>query len=316
MSVERAVQHVTVDLDAGQRIDNFLLRELSGVPRSRVYRMVRKGEVRVNGRRIGPYYKLRAGDVVRVPPWHGAPQALAAQVPGWQLDRLEGAVLFEDDALMVVNKPAGLAVHGGSGIQLGLIEILRQQRPELDRLALVHRLDRDTSGCLLLAKTRPALLAMHRAFREGQVRKTYDLLVHGGWPRRVRTVSLKLSRYVTASGERRVRVDASGKASRTDFEIERRSDRVSWLRAHPQTGRTHQIRVHAQAEGHPLVGDEKYASEAQLGQARAAALNRLYLHARVLTLPEAAGGHRFEVPAPDDFEVAWEKMRGASGAPD
>jgi 23S rRNA pseudouridine955/2504/2580 synthase len=313
MAVERSVQHVTVDVDAGQRIDNFLLRELAGVPRSRVYRMVRKGEVRVNGRRVGPFYKLRTGDVVRVPPWHGAPEAQAAHVPTRQLEQLAAAVLFENDALMVVNKPAGLAVHGGSGIQLGLIEMLRQSRPELDRLTLVHRLDRDTSGCLLLAKTRPALLALHRAFRQGQMRKTYELLVHGAWPRRTRTVSFRLTRYVTASGERRVRVDASGKPSRTDFELERRSERVSWLRAHPQTGRTHQIRVHAQATGHPLVGDQKYATEAQLRQAQAAGLSRLYLHASVLTLPEAAGGHRFEVPVPDDFDEAWNRLAGTAG---
>jgi 23S rRNA pseudouridine955/2504/2580 synthase len=272
------------------------------VPRSRVYRMLRRGEVRVNGGRISPEYRLRHGDRVRLPPWRGRAPSEQPGAPAPQLRRLLDAVLFEDDEIIVLNKPSGIAVHGGSGISLGIVEMMRQARPDLARLELVHRLDRDTSGCLLLAKSRRALLPLHAAFRSGDVHKTYDVYVHGAWPKRIRSVSRNLTRYLTRSGERRVRSDLDGRAARTEFGIEAVAPGATWLRAHPHTGRTHQIRVHCQISGHPVVGDVKYANDEQQALARRVGIDRLCLHARVIVVP---GARRFEAPLPDDMVRAW-----------
>ncbi|MEZ5560739.1 MAG: RluA family pseudouridine synthase [Pseudomonadales bacterium] len=306
-----ARQVVVVRDDAGQRIDNFLLRELAGVPRSRIYRMLRSGEVRVNGGRVKPTQRLVAGDRIRIPPVRTAAAedpartgAAAAFIGDRLLQQLEQAVLFEDERLLVVNKPAGLAVHGGSGLSYGAIEALRRMRPDVP-LSLAHRLDRDTSGCLLLAKSRGVLQSLHSALRERQVRKHYELIVHGRWPRRVTTVRLALHRYHTASGERRVRVATDGKPSRTDFSIRAQSAQATRLEARLHTGRTHQIRVHAQASGHAVVGDEKYASEAQLDLARSLNIRRLCLHAWYLAFELDGQRLRFEAPPPADFERAW-----------
>jgi 23S rRNA pseudouridine955/2504/2580 synthase len=302
-----SVQHIDIEQDEGQRIDNFLLRTLRGVPRSRVYRMLRKGEVRVNGGRVAPEYRLQQGDRVRVPPWHAPAAPTPPPVAGWQVEQLRSATLFEDDEIIVLDKPSGLAVHGGSGISRGVVELMRDLRPDLPRLELVHRIDRDTSGCLVLAKSRSALLRLHAAFREGEVRKTYDVLVHGAWPRRVRSVSLRLARYVTRSGERRVRSELAGKPARTEFAVERTAEQASWLRAHPHTGRTHQIRVHCQMSGHPVIGDEKYADDEQQALARAAGIRRLCLHARSIVFP-GEPARRFEAPIPADLLRAWEAL--------
>jgi 23S rRNA pseudouridine955/2504/2580 synthase len=301
-----AVRLIEIDDDQGQRVDNFLLRVLSGVPRSRIYRMVRKGEVRVNGGRVAPDYRLRRGDRLRVPPARVAEPSVQAAAPRRDLDRLARAVVYEDADIIVLDKPRGFAVHGGSGVQLGVVEMMRRVRPDLDRLELVHRLDRDTSGCLVLAKSRRALLPLHAAFREGRVRKTYDVFVHGVWPKRTRTVALSLARYLTPSGERRVRADAAGKTARTEFAIEAMAAQATWLRAHPHTGRTHQIRVHCQRSGHPVIGDDKYANDAQLARTHAAGIRRLCLHARALVLP---GVGRFEAPLPPDLQAAWTCLR-------
>jgi 23S rRNA pseudouridine955/2504/2580 synthase len=292
----------------GQRIDNFLLRELKGLPRSRVYSMLRSGEVRVNGGRVKPGHRLADGDEVRIPPVHGFSDQARTDTPAFigaaVLDALSVAVVHEDDDLLVLNKPAGMPVHGGSGLAFGVIEGLRRLRPG-DELALVHRLDRDTSGCLLVAKRRSVLLALHGALRDRTVKKTYRLIAHGAWPRRTRSVQLPLERYVTASGERRVRVAAAGKASRTDFAVLDRADRATLLEARLHTGRTHQIRVHALASGHAVVGDQKYASDAQLDEARGLGIHRLCLHAESLVFVHEDRRRRFEVPAPDDFVAAW-----------
>jgi 23S rRNA pseudouridine955/2504/2580 synthase len=303
------VQHVDIDQDVGQRIDNFLLRTLSGVPRSRIYRMLRRGEVRVNGGRVTPEYRLERGDRVRLPPWR-APAADAQPVaaPG-QLRRLDVAILYEDEDLIVLDKPAGIAVHGGSGVSLGVVEMMRQLRPELDRLELVHRLDRDTSGVLLLAKSRRALLPLHAAFRTSAVRKTYDVLVYGSWPKAARTMTQRLSRYLTRSGERRVRAAADGKPARTEFAVHATARDATWLRAHPHTGRTHQIRVHCLAAGHPVVGDAKYASDQQLARARELGITRLCLHARMLVLPDRQ--LRFEAALPASMLAAWSALGGS-----
>jgi 23S rRNA pseudouridine955/2504/2580 synthase len=302
------VRYVTVEDDEGQRVDNFLIRELSGVPRSRVYRLIRRGEVRVNRGRVGPDYRLKRGDLVRLPPHESTPAASPRPSIG-MIDWLERSILHEDDSVIVLNKPSGVAVHGGSGVSSGVIEALRVRTGERARLELAHRLDRDTSGCLVIAKGRAALVAWHGAFRDGRVQKTYDALVHGRWSRRLRTVDLRLMRYATRSGERRVRVEADGKSARTDYEVRRTSRRGTWVEAHPHTGRTHQIRVHCGASGHAVVGDAKYASDDELAIAKQLGIKRLCLHARSLAVVLDDGvRRRFDAPPPDDFLDAWAKL--------
>lgn len=304
------VEYREIADSVGQRIDNYLLRELAGVPRSRVYRMLRKGEARVNGRRIRPDYRLKSGDVVRVPPWHAVSENAPAGRPSAEfLARLEAAILFEDDDVLVLNKPSGIAVHGGSGVDLGVIEAMRVLRPAVRRLELAHRIDRDTSGCLLLTKNRETLVAVHAALRGNRARKRYDVLVHGQWPTRLRVVQLPLRRYVTKSGERRVVVDRAGKPARTDFAVRASGRGGTRLEAHPQSGRTHQIRVHCQASEHPIVGDEKYGPEALRAAWRAAGIHRLGLHARAIKLELAGATRRFEAPPPTEFEDLWTLLR-------
>jgi 23S rRNA pseudouridine955/2504/2580 synthase len=306
---DHEVRHMEIDDAAGQRIDNFLLGAMAGVPRSRVYGMLRKGEVRVNGGRIRPDYRLKSGDVVRLPPWRGPVAGQATAPPRGLLDQL-AASIYQDAGVIVLNKPAGLAVHGGSGIQSGVIEALRLLYPNERRLELAHRLDRDTSGCLVLARNRTALLELHAAFRAATVAKTYDALVYGAWPRTVRTVRAHLERFVTRSGERRVRVVDVGKSARTEFSVVASGERASWVKAHPHTGRTHQIRVHCLTSGHAIVGDEKYAPDELLAFSRAAGVRRLCLHATSVALPIGGAQRRFEAPVPADFVEAWELLRG------
>ncbi|MEQ8861381.1 MAG: RluA family pseudouridine synthase [Pseudomonadales bacterium] len=304
------MRYLTVRQDDRQRVDNFLLRELKGLPRSRIYQMLRKGEVRVNGGRVKPTHRLAVGDQVRIPPVHGLPGA-GADAPAFigdaVLGTLEEAVVFEDEDLLVINKPAGMPVHGGSGLAFGAIEALRRLRPGTD-LELVHRLDRDTSGCLLVAKSRSRLLELHRALREREVKKDYSLIVLGLWPRRTTTVQLPLKRYLTASGERRVRVADDGKPSRTDFEIRERGAAATLLSARLHTGRTHQIRVHACATGHPVAGDVKYSSPRQQGAVAACGVHRLCLHAAELVVVIGGRKHRFSAPLPADLIAAWEAL--------
>ena len=298
--------HTVVDR-AGQRLDNFLLGTLKRIPRSRVYAMVRKGEVRVNGGRARPDTRLAAGDVVRVPPVAIPVAATGGRAAERLGPAIREAVLYEDRHLVVLDKPAGIAVHGGSGVSAGVIEALRAAHPE-GWFELVHRLDRDTSGCLAVAKDRGTLLEMHRAFREGAVRKSYDLVVEGRWPRRLRTVRDRLRRYTLPNGERRVRVDGAGAPARTDFEVVEVIETArayTWLRAFPRTGRTHQIRVHAAAHGHPILGDRKYADR----NAARPGVRRLMLHASSIALPLAGGRRRFHAPRGELFEEAWDRLR-------
>lgn len=289
---------------AGQRIDNLLLRELKGVPRSRIYSMLRKGEVRVNGRRIKAGHRLAAGEEVRLPPWHGPAVAAAAASPSSGLsERLEAGILHEDDDLLVIDKPAGLAVHGGSGIHLGLVEALRALRPEAARLELAHRIDRDTSGCVLLAKRRAVLRRLHTLFRERRAAKTYLTLVEGAWPAHLRRLEAPLERRLAASGERFVRVSAAGKPAATEVRVERRLVGATLLEVTPETGRTHQIRVHLAAAGHPILGDPKYADPATRARHVELGARRLCLHASALELPDWAEGSslRFTAPLPRDM---------------
>ena len=291
-----APQVVAVDAEHGQRLDNFLLARLGGVPRSRVYRMLRRGEVRVDGGRKRPDYRLRRGENVRIPP-HRAPEpAAGSAAPSGLAEKLRARALYEDDRLIVLDKPSGLAVHGGSGVSFGVIEALRQGDPAI-RYELAHRLDRETSGCLAVAKTRSALLALHAEFRAGRVAKRYDLLAAGRWPERTRRVERPLQRYALPNGERRVRARADGAAARTDFAIVRRLADATWLQAYPKSGRTHQIRVHAAIVGHPILGDDKY------GGANAPDAPRLMLHASRLTLVVDGARRRFEAPLPAAFDA-------------
>lgn len=309
--VRPKVQFVEISADeAGQRVDNFLLAKLKGVPKSKVYRIVRKGEVRVNKGRIKPEYKLRAGDIVRVPPVVVPEKEPLPQAGRSLLKLLEGAVVYEDDSLLVVNKPSGLAVHGGSGISLGLIETLRQMRPDARFLELIHRIDRDTSGCVMVAKKRSMLRYMQKALREkslrgqvGGIEKVYWALVDGKWSSKRKKVDLPLRKVELASGENMVRVDQSGKPSLTHFSVVQGFSDCTLVEARPITGRTHQIRVHAQYFGHGLVGDSKYGLDGVNAVMKARGFNRLFLHAAKLRfkLPESDEVTEVFAPLPDDL---------------
>ncbi|HEY1329230.1 MAG TPA: RluA family pseudouridine synthase [Casimicrobiaceae bacterium] len=289
------VTWVTVDDSAaGQRVDNFLRRLLKGVPKSHVYRILRSGEVRINKGRAGPERRLEAGDVVRLPPLR-IPAAGARRVPP-PARPFRVPVLYEDDALIAVDKPAGLAVHGGSGIAHGLIEELRAARPQARFLELAHRLDRDTSGVLLVAKSRAALLGLHAALRRGEIDKRYQVLVRGRWRDAMRVVRAPLHKFSTVSGERRVRVDEAGRASETVFRRLRtwpaHQPPMALLEAELKTGRTHQIRVHLAHIGFSLAGDEKYGDFAWNRALHAAALRRMFLHAHRMSLRHPVSGER------------------------
>lgn len=284
----------------GQRIDNYLKTQLKGVPKSLIYRILRKGEVRVNKKRIKPEYKLIAGDEVRVPPVRVAE---ANELPSAKLSSiqaLEAMILFEDDALIVLNKPAGMAVHGGSGLSFGVIEALRSLRPESRFMELVHRLDRDTSGCLLIAKKRSALKSLHEQLRLKTMRKQYSALVRGQWQAHVKVVNAPLLKNVLQSGERIVRVNPEGKPSETRFHILKRFAEATLVEASPITGRTHQIRVHTAHAGHPIACDDKYGEATFDGKMRALGLQRLFLHASRLTFRHPVEQKDMTMEAPLD----------------
>ncbi|MDO0945028.1 RluA family pseudouridine synthase [Chromohalobacter israelensis] len=299
MAEGRDVQWVEVsEGQVGQRIDNFLRTRLKGAPKSLIYRIVRKGEIRVNKKRVKADYRLELGDLVRIPPLRLAPEEAVREVSDGLRNLLAGSVLVEGPDWLVINKPAGLAVHGGSGVKIGLIEALRQVRDDLDFLELVHRLDRDTSGCLLLAKSRTALVTLNQALKAHQMDKQYLALVQGRWPARREFVSARLDRFDAGNGERRVRVDSQGKVSRTRFAVREAFSRVTLIEAEPVTGRTHQIRVHAAHAGHALLGDDKYGTREGARLARELKLERLFLHSNALTFPEPSSGRPVHVKAP------------------
>lgn len=294
---------------AGQRLDNYLLRELKGLPRTRLYRALRKGEVRVNKGRVKADYRLKAGDSVRIPPLR-LPEAGGSTVnPGHWGALLDQRILYDDSGLLAINKPAGLAVHGGSGLSVGLIEILRQQRPEQRYLELVHRLDRETSGVLLLASKPAVLRDLHKQLREDHMDKRYVALVAGRWSSKRRFVDAPLLKNTVKSGERIVRVDAQGKAARTDFQVLQRFSDCTLVEARPQTGRTHQIRVHALHAGHPLLGDQKYAPRDVNVWARERGLKRLFLHAASLGFSLGEKGRmKIEAALDSDLKKFLEKL--------
>ncbi len=289
------------DEQAGQRIDNFLRRQLPGLPKGRLYRILRRGEVRVNGGRVRAAYKLISGDAVRIPPVriNAGPDAPAAG----KVADLERHVLFEDKRLLVINKPSGLAVHGGSGVSHGVIELLRAARPELRDLSLVHRLDRETSGCLVLAKRRSALRELHQKFRDGTVAKNYLALVIGDWQHGDQLVDAPLLVEHRKHGERHVVVSGAGKPAQTRMRLSRTFGKYSLLQCQPLTGRTHQIRVHALHLGHPVAGDERYGDPEVNATARKLGLKRLFLHAQSIAFPDDSGNElHFTAPLADDLE--------------
>ena len=291
-------QFVTIsEEEAGQRIDNYLLRICKGVPKSHVYRILRSGEVRVNKGRIDQLYRLVEGDVVRIPPIRIAEKSSAQEAPG-----AEFAIVFEDTHLLVIDKPAGVAVHGGSGVSYGVIEQLRASRPQAKFLELVHRLDRETSGLLLLAKKRSALTNLHEQMRDGHTDKRYLTAVYGDWLNKRQHVKLPLHKYTTADGERRVVVQAGGMESHTVFNLKRKWQEFALLEAELKTGRTHQIRVHLASSGFPILGDDKYGDFAlnkalQKGTASRGALKRMFLHAHQITFTHPDKGEQMTLRA-------------------
>lgn len=306
------VQWLSIDADqAGQRLDNFLLTFLKGVPKSLIYRIIRKGEVRINKSRARPDTRIAAGDVIRVPPVRRS-QSAPSPIPGERVQSLvREAIVFSSDDMLLVNKPSGLAVHGGSGLDFGLIEALRAAFPENAFLELVHRIDRDTSGLVMVAKRRSALRALQQQVRAREVTKRYHALVAGRWPASQDAVDVPLLRDALRSGERIVRVDQEGKASRTFYRVLETFAGYTLVEAQPVTGRTHQIRVHCQYAGHPIAGDEKYMDDASIKAFRRLGGRRLMLHASELEfcLPGTDQRRRFRADWPEDYGEVIELLR-------
>jgi 23S rRNA pseudouridine955/2504/2580 synthase len=293
-----AATNLEIDVDrAGQRLDNYLFRLLKGVPKSHVYRILRTGQVRVNSGRVDATYRLQAGDRLRIPPIRTAERPVSDRTIRPGAPTLSQHVLLEDDWLLVLNKPAGVAAHGGSGISRGVIEQLRLERPELRFLELVHRLDRDTSGVLLLAKKRGALVALHEQIRAGNIGKWYAVLVSGKWRNARQAVKLSLTKFVTASGERRVSVDEDGMDSHTVFTLIRTLPEFSLLEAELKTGRTHQIRVHLAHVGFPIAGDDKYGDFALNKTLPRRGLKRMFLHAARIQFEHPGTGQPVTIEA-------------------
>src|SRR5436190_13727861 len=302
-----AVNHVAVgEAGAGQRVDNFLLRVLKGVPKSHIYRILRSGEVRLNRKRVKPDARLALGDELRIPPIRTGAQT-AARLPTARPIAL--SILYEDDALIAIDKPSGLAVHGGSGVAFGLIEQLRAARPNAKFLELVHRLDRDTSGVLLVAKKRAALVGLHAALRDGRIDKRYQILVKGQWHEARKEVTLPLAKFLTSSGERRVRVEQEGGQNTKTVFYRRRvwthvDPPVSLLEAELHTGRTHQIRVHLTHLGFELAGDEKYGDFAWNRMLSKQGLKRMFLHARQITFAHPLEERAVDLESPLPAELS------------
>ena len=296
-----SVTFITVDENgADQRLDNYLIRLLKGVPKSHIYRIIRSGEIRVNKGRADAMQRLASGDTLRIPPIRLAAKATDEKVvPGASFP-----VVYEDDALLVINKPAGVAVHGGSGVSFGVIEQLRKARPDARYLELVHRLDRETSGLLMIAKKRSALVKLHEMIRNDVPQKRYFALALGRWPDKVHSVKLPLHRFHTPGGERMVRVDESlGIYAHTIFTVEQRFNDFTLLEALLRTGRTHQIRVHMQANGCPIAGDEKYGDFSANRDLQKHGLKRMFLHAANLVLPHPLTGEELQLHAPLPAEL-------------
>ncbi|WP_286293604.1 23S rRNA pseudouridine(955/2504/2580) synthase RluC [Vibrio apostichopi] len=296
--IRTQVQFVDIDEDmAGQRIDNFLRNQLKNIPKSMIYRIVRKGEVRVNKKRIKAEYKLKAGDLVRIPPVT-IEEKTEDSVPSTKLNKvseLEQCIIYEDDHMLILNKPSGTAVHGGSGLKFGAIEALRALRPDARFLELVHRIDRDTSGILLIAKKRSALRHLQAQFREKTVQKYYFALVMGEWKNSCKVVNAPLLKNEVNSI---VRVNPNGKASETRFKVLEKFQDATLVQASPITGRTHQIRVHAQYTGHPIAWDDRYGDRRFDAYTGKVGLNRLFLHAANIKFTHPGSEQKMDISAP------------------
>lgn len=292
-----SVQNINITEEyKDQRVDNYLIRQLKGVPKSRIYRIIRKGEVRVNGSRVKPDRKLQQGDVLRIPPIRVA----VRDAEGKPKDKnILKTIIYEDKFVLVIDKPWGIAVHGGSGVDFGVIEALRWSKPENEYMELVHRLDRGTSGCLMVAKKRSYLRQVHEGLRDGHsVHKSYLVVVEGVWPKRKQRVNAPLIKNVLKSGERITVVSSEGKESITEFVLLVQNDQYSLLRARPLTGRTHQIRVHCSHVGCPVVGDEKYGDAQRIKALKQLGYSRMMLHAESIVIPDSGIDSlcRFEAP--------------------
>ncbi|MFP4146653.1 MAG: RluA family pseudouridine synthase [Halorhodospira sp.] len=308
------VRHHQVATDeAGQRIDNFLLRQLKGLPRSRVYRLLRRGEVRVDGGRVCPTRRLRAGEIVRIPPVsvRKRGEGSGKELPAGLSERLRSAVLYEDERLLILDKPSGLAVHGGSTVRLGLVEALRLLRPEQPFLELAHRLDQETSGCLILAKRRSTLRRLHEQLRRGAIEKRYTALLAGCVPGSSSfRVEAPLERLPGPVRERQVQVSQQGRSALTAFRVKQRWSEATLVEARLETGRTHQIRVHARHIGYPVAGDDRYGDRARSAPMRRLGLRRLFLHAASLRFsnPETGEAIRVEAPLSADLQAVIEQL--------
>jgi 23S rRNA pseudouridine955/2504/2580 synthase len=310
------VEHVRVgDDEAGQRLDNFLLSRLKGIPRTRIYRLVRKGEVRVNKGRSSASYRLCPGDLIRIPPVRRSAPVSGPTIGPGARGFLESRVLFEDERLIVLDKPSGMAVHGGSGLSFGVIEALRAARPEASYLELVHRLDKDTSGCLMVAKRRSYLRSLHALLRTGRVEKRYLALVKGHWDLGTRMLEDTLKTHHREGGERHVKLDDSGKIAASRFSPVQLSSLASLVEVELHTGRTHQIRVQATGAGHPLAGDDKYGDREFNRRVRALGLKRMFLHAHSVAYEDPTSGdwRSFSCPLPDDLRTVLEQLERARG---
>lgn len=306
------VSFVTItDGNHGQRLDNFLLSTLKGVPKALIYRVIRKGEVRINKKRAKADTRIADGDIVRIPPMRIAQRDEAPPVSTVLQGILDDAIVHEDEGLLVVNKPSGLAVHGGSGVNLGLIEALRQMRPTHTFLELVHRLDRDTSGLILIAKKRSVLTALQRMLaNKSGISKRYLAMVHGGWSRSVLDVKAPLLRIERQSGERMVIVDEKGKSAHTRTRLLNAGPHYSLIEAEPVTGRTHQIRVHCQYEGHVIAGDQKYRDTGLVEIDKKQGVNRLFLHAWQLKFRHPLTGDVLKLEALPDSDFCKALTKG------
>ncbi|GAC1455335.1 MAG: 23S rRNA pseudouridine(955/2504/2580) synthase RluC [Steroidobacteraceae bacterium] len=321
-AIRTGVQHFEVGADeAGQRLDNYVHKRLGGAPRSRVYRVIRRGEVRVNGRRAGPQTRVALNDKVRIPPVRLPPAAEVGRPAPGLTDRIGRAIIYEDDRLLVIDKPAGIAVHGGSGINFGVIEALRALRPD-ESLELVHRLDRDTSGCLLIARRGSTLRSLHALLREDGFEKRYLALLRGPWDLGSKRIDAPLRTDTRVGGERTVRVAPGGKASVSAFRpVQFFGNKATLVEVLLETGRTHQIRVHAQHAGHPVAGDEKYGDAAFNEALRKLGLKRMFLHAHSVSFTWPQGGEfSVNTPLPPDLaavldELATSKRRAGTRPP-
>lgn len=298
------VQFIEItDAHEDQRLDNFLMKLLKGVPKSRIYRIIRKGEVRINKGRCDAKRKLQLGDTVRIPPIRVSAEKQLISAPAYLISSLKRDILYEDDAILVINKPSGFAVHGGTGISSGVIEALRELRPESRYLELVHRLDRNTSGCLIITKKRSALRSLHEYFRGSGVKKTYLALLQGRWERKKLLVDQPLLKNVSHGGERMVKISSAGKASHTLFRRLNLYHDATLVEASPYTGRTHQIRVHAAWLGHAIIGDERYGEKEVNKNFRRRGYKRLFLHAHKLQFAHPVTGEALQIVAPLPAEL-------------